>query len=126
MHCHVPAHVMCGMMGSLLVVEEGRLALSLPVGKMAPDGGMVDLNGGLATVHVGYPSFDPQMLSVGPGTTVQWMNDDDMARTATATPAPPTSRLDAHGEGSHTFPDAGVFLCHCAIHSKMSRTIMVT
>jgi hypothetical protein len=43
MHCHALAHMMTGMMGSLLIVAGGELALALPVG--VPCEGM-DMGGG--------------------------------------------------------------------------------
>ena len=38
LHCHVGHHMMEGMVGSLLIVEGGELALPLPIGRGVPEG----------------------------------------------------------------------------------------
>ena len=75
MHCHVLNHMTEGMMGTLLVVQGGSLALGLPVGVPCP--GMaappVPPQPGQATVRVGMNNtltFNPSDLSVPSGTMV--------------------------------------------------------
>jgi FtsP/CotA-like multicopper oxidase with cupredoxin domain len=65
MHCHVLGHMMEGMMGSLLIVQGGALALGLPSGEPC---GMVTPPP--ATVVVKNFAFTPNSLSVPSGTVV--------------------------------------------------------
>jgi len=65
MHCHVLGHMMEGMMGSLLIVQGGSLALGLPSGEPC---GMVTPPP--ATVIVKNTAFTPGSLTVPSGTVV--------------------------------------------------------
>jgi plastocyanin len=65
MHCHVLGHMMEGMMGSLLIIQGGGLALGLPSGEPC---GMVTPPP--ATVVVKNFAFTPNSLSVPSGTVV--------------------------------------------------------
>jgi len=135
MHCHVLAHMMGGMMGSLLVVDEGMAALPLPSGKPCPadaPGGMGGMNGGggqqqPATVNVQFPNFTPNPQSVKVGQTVNWVNHDSFAHTATSDTAGQFDvSIAANATGSHTFTAVGTFPYHCSIHPNMTATIVVT
>ncbi len=65
MHCHVLGHMMEGMMGSLLIIQGGGLALGLPSGEPC---GMVMPPP--ATVVVKNFAFTPNSLSAPSGTVV--------------------------------------------------------
>ena len=70
MHCHVLQHMMPGgMMGSLLVIEGGELALSLPEGRPKDDVPEVPV---VNTVVVDSFAFTPNVLSVASGTTLSF------------------------------------------------------
>ncbi|HKC65646.1 MAG TPA: multicopper oxidase domain-containing protein [Pyrinomonadaceae bacterium] len=66
MHCHVLAHMMSGMMGSLLIIGGGETAGALPMGEPCPTGMTAQPN----TVTVKNIAFSPSMLAVPSGTTV--------------------------------------------------------
>ncbi len=67
MHCHVLGHMMAGMMGSLLIVNGGELALPLPVGVQCPMPGM----GGGGTPP---PTTAAVKSAIGP-TGLMWRDD---------------------------------------------------
>jgi FtsP/CotA-like multicopper oxidase with cupredoxin domain/plastocyanin len=69
LHCHVLNHMMMGMMGSLLIIAGGELALPLPVGVPCDMGAMGPPPPG-PTVVVRNNSFNPNSLTVSAGTTV--------------------------------------------------------
>ncbi|MFB6082212.1 MAG: plastocyanin/azurin family copper-binding protein [Halanaeroarchaeum sp.] len=89
----------------------------------AADGGG---GGGSPTVTMVDTTFDPLHLSVAPGTTVTWTNEDGFAHTvvsATLTDAGDewsyqSGTVAAGGSVEHAFPDPGVFEYYCSIHGK--------
>jgi hypothetical protein len=139
MHCHVPAHMMAGMMASLLVVDVDQPAVPLPEGTFYPDAPGMPAMGGMSgeppspsmqlptpVVHVAFPNFDPQMLTVSPSATVTWMNDDSFEHTVSSDEVGLFDvSLPANGSVSHTFSNPGVFPYHCKIHPGMTASVMV-
>ena len=66
MHCHVLHHMMQGMMGSLLVIRGGELALPLATGQPCVVEAVAPPN----TIVVNNTAFTPNMLNVSPGSMV--------------------------------------------------------
>jgi len=149
MHCHVLAHMMDGMMGSLLIVNGGELApptAPLPSGQPCPtmamntppgDGG----NGGGTgpkTVEVdainGGPSgfsFSPANAPAKAGDTILFKNkSNDIHSVVWDTPgAPAGGPVFAANTGSWSVvvPNVGTFNYHCGVHgASMAGTITVT
>ena len=152
MHCHVLAHMMSGMMGSLLIIRGGELALALPEGvpsEMPSTGGMGGMGGtggsGTPTpathqVTMQGVSFSPSNITINRGDTVEWHNDAD-AHTVTSNPGTmgctphstesfslgsQSNPLSPNQVASHTFNTSGSFAYHCEIHGcSMSGTVHV-
>jgi plastocyanin len=146
MHCHVLAHMMDGMMGSLLIVNGGELAppfAPLQSGKACPTMPMnmppedtppknttvqVDaVNGGGPT---GF-SFTPANAACNKNDTILFKNiSADVHSVIWDTGgAPPNSPNFGTGGGtwSVVMPNAGTFQYHCGIHGTgMKGTITVT
>jgi plastocyanin/FtsP/CotA-like multicopper oxidase with cupredoxin domain len=135
MHCHVLAHMMSGMMGSLLIVKGGELAFTLPRGvpcEHAMDGGGMD---GMETHQVSIENatndgFVPKVLTIKVGDTVTWKNNDGQSHTASKTGGPGAnfdSGVIAAGGTSApvTFNTAGTMSYRCNIHTNMTGTIQV-
>jgi FtsP/CotA-like multicopper oxidase with cupredoxin domain/plastocyanin len=128
MHCHVLSHMMMGMMGSLLIVNGGELALALPVGvpcemhEMGDDGG----NGGgdapmTATVKsTGSCTWNddasgtPETTIMVSG-TVTWEEAGCGGHTVISSGAPAFADLNAL-PGNRTFNVAGDYKYFCDIH----------
>ena len=71
-------------------------------------------------------AFSPTTLTVSPGTTVVWTNEDSTGHTVTAVDGSFDSKtLDSGATFSQAFPTAGTFAYHCTIHSSMTGTILV-
>ena len=71
-------------------------------------------------------AFSVNSLSVKPGTTVTWTNNDATTHTVTADDASFDSGNVAPGASfSHTFNSTGTFAYHCSIHTTMTAKVVV-
>jgi plastocyanin/phage tail protein X len=76
-------------------------------------------------------SFQPQQITVPPGTTVTWVNRDNFAHTVTSgTRGSPSGLFDsgnvaAGGSFSFTFQTPGPYPYFCQIHNGMNGTVVV-
>jgi plastocyanin len=73
-------------------------------------------------------AFDPQVVTVAPGTKVTWLNRDDVPHTATSSASPPkfnSKAIDTDGQYSFVFTQPGTYPYFCAVHPKMTATIIV-
>jgi plastocyanin len=79
-------------------------------------------------VENGTYAFSPAILTVPKGTTVTWTNKSDAPHTVTSDNNAFTgsSNLSENQTFQMTFTTAGTFTYHCAIHSYMKATIIVT
>ncbi len=88
-------------------------------------------NGGPTTgtgnaVTISGSAFAPANLTVTKGTTVQWTNKDNIAHTVTADDGSfGSAHLSHGGTFTQTFPTAGTFSYHCAIHPLMTAQVTV-
>jgi plastocyanin len=73
-------------------------------------------------------AFDPQALTVAPGTKVTWLNRDDVPHTATSSDSPPkfnSKAIDTDEQFSQVFTRPGTYPYFCSVHPKMTATIIV-
>src|ERR1700704_6891787 len=71
-------------------------------------------------------AFAPQRVVVKPGTTVTWINEDDIPHTVASSTKLFKSRvLDTADKFSFTFTTPGVFEYFCSLHPHMTGTIVV-
>ena len=83
------------------------------------------VNGG-PQIEISNFSFTPSSLTVPVGTTVTWVNHDDIPHTVTAKDHSFTSSgLDTEDSFSHQFSVAGTYAYYCTIHATMTATIIV-
>lgn len=87
MHCHVPMHMMHGMVGSLLVIKGGEFALPLPEGQACPPDPVPEKpetprEPRTFDVHITNSDFIPGHVFIQPGDSVRWINDADRAHGA--------------------------------------------
>ena len=148
MHCHVLAHMMDGMMGSLLIVNGGEVAPpfaplpsgqpcpTMPMNMPPPNGGNgttpktveVDaVTGGGAT---GF-SFSPANAAANKGDTILFKNvSSDIHSVIWDTAGSPANGPIFNAGGgtwSAPVPNAGTFNYHCGVHGpQMNGTIKVT
>lgn len=77
-------------------------------------------------VHIKNDAFTPKSLTITPGQTVTFTNDDDDAHTVTATDGSFDSKgLDTSGVWRHVFPKPGTYTYFCELHPFMRGTIVV-
>ena len=82
----------------------------------------------VATDHVAIQSFafGPGTVTVRPGTTVTWTQQDEDQHTVTADDASFASSPLVTGQTyTHTFTAPGTYHYHCAIHPFMHGTVVV-
>jgi plastocyanin len=87
-------------------------------------------NAGQLPVKVSIANFiyEPKELVVMAGTTVIWVNADDVPHTVTSTASPPnfdSKTLDTDDKFSFTFKAAGAFDYFCKVHPNMTGKVLV-
>jgi len=71
-------------------------------------------------------TFAPVTITIEPGTTVKWLNRDDIPHTVVAKSLAFRSKaLDTDDSFSHQFDDVGVFDFFCSLHPHMSGKVIV-
>jgi plastocyanin len=71
-------------------------------------------------------SFGPQTVTVPVGTTVTWINRDDIPHTSVSTEGVFKSKvMDTDEKFTYTFTKAGTYPYYCTIHPKMTGTVVV-
>ena len=73
-------------------------------------------------------SFSPATLAVAAGTTVTWINRDDIPHTVVSSDDPrvfKSKALDTDDRFSFTFTKAGTYSYFCSVHPKMTGRVVV-
>lgn len=71
-------------------------------------------------------TFTPEILTVAPGTTVTWVNEDDIPHNVVATDKGFRSKaLDTDQSFSFTFETPGDFAYFCGLHPHMTGKVVV-
>ena len=73
-------------------------------------------------------AFTPAEITVSAGTTVTWLNRDDIPHTITDAGDPrafKSSPLDTGDSFSHTFALPGAYHYFCSLHAHMQGTVIV-
>jgi plastocyanin len=77
-------------------------------------------------VHIANFTFNQAAIVVKPGSTVTWVNDDDIPHTVTAVDKSFKSKvLDTGERFSFTFAKAGQFAYFCSLHPHMTGKVIV-
>ena len=77
-------------------------------------------------VHIDQFAFAPQRVTVKTGTTVTWINDDDIPHTAASSGKLFKSRaLDTKDKFSFTFTTPGTYEYFCSLHPHITGAIVV-
>lgn len=72
-------------------------------------------------------SFSPAELKIAPGTTVEWLNRDDIPHTVVSEDQTifKSKALDTDDKYSFTFTKPGTYPYFCSIHPKMTGKVIV-
>jgi plastocyanin len=112
-----------GGVRALLLTLAG-LAAILGLGLVASGGGA---RADDATIKISNFTFDPPTLTVKAGTTVTWVNADDIPHLVSEKDGKfRSSALDTDEKFSQTLSTAGTVEYFCMIHPKMTGKIVVT
>jgi plastocyanin len=77
-------------------------------------------------VKIDQHAFIPQRMTVKAGTTVTWINDDDVPHTvASSTKLFKSKALDTGDKFSFTFTTPGTYQYFCSVHPYMTGAIVV-
>ena len=77
-------------------------------------------------VKIDQHAFIPQRVDVKAGTTVTWINDDDVPHTvASSTKLFKSKALDTGDKFSFTFTTPGAYQYFCSVHPYMTGAIVV-
>ncbi len=80
-----------------------------------------------ATVTIGNFTFQPQALTVHAGTTVTWVNADDIPHAVAADDRSFKSKvLDTQDRFTMTFAKPGTYGYFCSLHPHMTGKVVVT
>jgi plastocyanin len=108
---------------AILIAGLGAFALLLS-GNPAHATGQT--TGQTVTVTIDNFTFKPAQTTVTPGTTVTWINNDDIPHTIVETKKSFRSRpLDTENSFSFTFMDAGDYDYFCSLHPHMTGKVIV-
>ncbi len=81
---------------------------------------------GVAEVHIDNFAFTPAELSIAKGTTVKWINRDDIPHTVVEKGITFKSKtMDTDETFTHTFDTAGELTYFCSLHPHMTGKIIV-
>lgn len=70
--------------------------------------------------------FGPQTITVPVGTTVTWVNKDDIPHTVVSTDGVFKSKVrDTDEKFSYTFDKPGTYSYYCSVHPKMTGKVVV-
>ena len=115
-------------------VSIAGLAAALVLGTLGFDAGqksyVANAQEKMSTIEVNIDnfSFGPVTLTVPAGTTVTWINRDDIPHTVVSTDDSKTFKskvLDTDEKFSFTFSKAGNYPYFCSIHPKMTGKVIV-
>ena len=97
--------VRSAVLGGLLGLLAGAAVMAAPLGAQDTE------------LKIDNFTFVPQRVTIKPGTTVTWVNDDDIPHAIAATGKEFRSKvLDTNDKYSFTFTTAGTFEYFCSLH----------
>jgi plastocyanin len=113
---------------SITIAAVAGLALSAPKPNTLQTGAPASAQQAPTTAEVKIDnfSFSPATLTVAAGTTVTWVNHDDIPHTVVSTDKAFKSKvMDTDEKFSFTFTKAGEYPYFCGIHPKMTGKVVV-
>jgi plastocyanin len=104
-----------------------RLATALAIAVTVMAGGpTTSAQAADSEVKIGNFTFAPQRITVKAGTTVIWINEDDIPHTvASSSKLFKSKALDSEDKFSFTFTTPGTYEYFCSLHPHMTGAIVV-
>jgi plastocyanin len=105
-----------GLFAAVLVAGAGRVASHAASSPAGPE-----------EVKIDNFTFAPVTVTVAAGTTVKWVNRDDIPHTVVSEDKSTfkSKALDTDDSFSYTFTKPGTYTYFCSIHPKMTAKIVV-
>lgn len=80
----------------------------------------------VSTIHIKNFAYVPDSVTIPPGSTVRFIEDDETPHTVTATDhSYDSGNLNQKDRWSHTFAKEGTYTYFCAYHPYMKGTVIV-
>lgn len=109
--------------GLVTPIMFAMLLLSVGLPSVSANGQVPAAN---AEVKIDNFSFGPDTLNIEVGTTVTWINRDDIPHTIVSTEGVFKSKVrDTDEKFSYTFTKAGTYPYFCSVHPKMTGKVVV-
>jgi plastocyanin len=113
----------CMARWAVLVAAAAILLLPAGTGSTA---NATQASAGRVEVKIDNFSFSPATLTIAAGTTVTWINGDDIPHTVVSDDHVFKSKvLDTDEKFSYTFNKPGAYPYFCSVHPKMTAKIIV-
>jgi len=112
----------------ITIARHIRVAMALAVAVVAAATALPAASAHVAETEVKIDNFAfaPQRVVVKAGTTVTWINEEDIPHTvASSTKLFKSNALDTKDKFSFTFTTAGAYEYFCSLHPHMTGTIVV-
>ena len=120
MSTHMPKALLRGFVPALLLT-----VLLIPPAQ-AKEAMAANPPAAASQVRIGNFTFTPAEIVVAPGTTVTWINEDDIPHLVAATGNAFRSKaMDTDQQYSFTFTAAGTYDYFCALHPHMQGKVIV-
>lgn len=112
---------------SLMLAGVFALTVTHPAGSQSSQKDAARQKEDAYTVKIDNFSFNPATLTVPAGTTVTWINNDDIPHTVVSAEgdAIKSPVLDTDEKFTYTFAKAGTYSYYCSVHPKMTGRIVV-
>ncbi len=79
------------------------------------------------TIEIKDFSFQPDSITVPVGTTIRWINGDQVSHTVTSNDGKfDSSAIEKDGQFNFTFSEPGTYSYYCKIHPSMKGVVTVT
>jgi plastocyanin len=80
-----------------------------------------------AQIKIDNFAFTPTELTIAAGTTVEWVNRDDIPHTVVSDDKKTfkSNALDTDDKFSYTFTTPGTYIYFCSVHPKMTGKVIV-
>ena len=113
--------------GSTLVILLTNSSTGAAPISSAPSNVVAAGKGRTVTIDISMFAYKPSTVTVAPGTTVGWTNEDTTEHTATADNGTTfdTGAIQHGQTKTFTFTTAGSYGYHCAFHPFMTGTVIV-
>lgn len=107
--------------------SDGRGALAaLAMAILVSAAPSLSAHAGGVEVKIDNFTFTPDRITVKAGTTITWINDDDIPHTvASSAKLFKSKTLDTEDSYSFTFTTPGVYAYFCSLHPHMTGTVVV-